>query len=144
VVLTSQADGQLVFVKGIGTAGQTVSVLQLTNALVDDTVFGGTPGQTLLVADKNTNNIYAITGQFNPNDGYSAAQDASGQNGFIGLLGDNSGNLLPIVTGLGNPGGEAFLGAVPELSTWAMMILGFAGVGFMAYRRKAKPAFRFA
>jgi hypothetical protein len=30
--------------------------------------------------------------------------------------------------------------AVPELSTWAMMILGFAGVGFMAYRRKAKPA----
>jgi hypothetical protein len=25
--------------------------------------------------------------------------------------------------------------AVPELSTWAMMILGFAGVGFMAYRR---------
>jgi hypothetical protein len=29
---------------------------------------------------------------------------------------------------------------VPEPSTWAMMILGFAGVGFMAYRRKSKPA----
>jgi hypothetical protein len=29
--------------------------------------------------------------------------------------------------------------AVPERSTWAMMILGFAGVGFMAYRRKSKP-----
>jgi hypothetical protein len=29
--------------------------------------------------------------------------------------------------------------AVPEPSTWAMMILGFAGVGFMAYRRKDKP-----
>jgi PEP-CTERM motif len=29
--------------------------------------------------------------------------------------------------------------AVPEPSTWAMMILGFAGVGFMAYRRR-KPA----
>jgi hypothetical protein len=28
------------------------------------------------------------------------------------------------------------VGAVPEPSTWAMMILGFAGVGFMAYRRK--------
>jgi hypothetical protein len=28
--------------------------------------------------------------------------------------------------------------AVPEPSTWAMMILGFAGVGFMAYRRKSK------
>jgi hypothetical protein len=31
--------------------------------------------------------------------------------------------------------------AVPETSTWAMMILGFAGVGFMAYRRKPKPSY---
>lgn len=30
--------------------------------------------------------------------------------------------------------------AVPEPSTWAFMIIGFAGVGFMAYRRKSKPA----
>ena len=30
--------------------------------------------------------------------------------------------------------------AVPEPSTWAMMILGFVGVGFMTYRRKSKPA----
>jgi uncharacterized protein (TIGR03118 family) len=30
--------------------------------------------------------------------------------------------------------------AVPEPSTWAMMILGFTGIGFMAYRRKSKPA----
>lgn len=29
---------------------------------------------------------------------------------------------------------------VPEPSTWAMMLLGFAGVGFMVYRRKSKPA----
>jgi outer membrane lipase/esterase len=36
---------------------------------------------------------------------------------------------------------DAFIAqAVPEGSTWAMMILGFAGVGFMAYRRKSKPA----
>jgi hypothetical protein len=30
--------------------------------------------------------------------------------------------------------------SVPEASTWAMMVLGFAGVGFMAYRRKTKAA----
>jgi hypothetical protein len=36
--------------------------------------------------------------------------------------------------GIGN------VSAVPEPSTWAMMFLGFAGVGFMAYRRKSKPA----
>lgn len=29
------------------------------------------------------------------------------------------------------------IGAVPEPSTWAMMILGFSGVGFMAYRRRS-------
>ncbi|MGX4803398.1 PEPxxWA-CTERM sorting domain-containing protein [Bradyrhizobium guangdongense] len=28
--------------------------------------------------------------------------------------------------------------AVPEPSTWAMMLLGFAGVGFVAYRRKTQ------
>jgi hypothetical protein len=33
--------------------------------------------------------------------------------------------------------------AVPEPSTWAMMILGFAGLGYMAYRRKSS-AIRFA
>jgi hypothetical protein len=44
----------------------------------------------------------------------------------------------------GVPGDALFRGlsvsAVPEPSTWAMMILGFAGIGFMAYRRKSKPA----
>nr|WP_312014515.1 PEPxxWA-CTERM sorting domain-containing protein [Bradyrhizobium sp. AUGA SZCCT0283] len=30
----------------------------------------------------------------------------------------------------------ATISAVPEPSTWAMMILGFAGIGFLAYRRR--------
>ncbi len=30
----------------------------------------------------------------------------------------------------------SFITAVPEVSTWAMMILGFAGLGFMTYRRR--------
>ena len=30
--------------------------------------------------------------------------------------------------------------AVPEPSTWAMLILGFASIGFMAYRRRNKAA----
>jgi hypothetical protein len=34
--------------------------------------------------------------------------------------------------------------AVPEPSTWAMMILGFMGVGFIAYRRKSQAGFRLA
>jgi hypothetical protein len=47
---------------------------------------------------------------------------------------DNQGNLLDNVV----------LTAVPEASTWAMMLLGFLGVGFMAYRSKDGSAFRFA
>jgi len=41
----------------------------------------------------------------------------------------------PFVTGI-----TTGISAVPEPSTWAMMILGFAGIGFMAYRRKSRPA----
>jgi hypothetical protein len=33
---------------------------------------------------------------------------------------------------------------VPEPSTWAMLILGFFGIGFVAYRQKGKPALRLA
>jgi hypothetical protein len=45
-----------------------------------------------------------------------------------------------------HPSGEVTIAtAVPEASTWAMMILGFCGVGFMAYRRKQSgPSFRLA
>jgi hypothetical protein len=36
------------------------------------------------------------------------------------------------------------VGAVPEPSTWAMMILGFLGVGFVAYRRNNNRSLRLA
>lgn len=47
---------------------------------------------------------------------------------FDGIHGDSVGSSHIVVT------------AVPEPSTWAMLLLGFFGVGFMAYRRNAKPA----
>jgi hypothetical protein len=34
------------------------------------------------------------------------------------------------------------MSAVPEASTWAMMILGFFGIGFIAYRRKSQGDLR--
>ncbi|MBR0724248.1 PEP-CTERM sorting domain-containing protein [Bradyrhizobium manausense] len=36
--------------------------------------------------------------------------------------------------------GVSAVTAVPEPTTWAMMILGFAGVGFLAYRRRSDGA----
>jgi hypothetical protein len=50
--------------------------------------------------------------------------DASGFNGPSGFYSDNSGALTVTVA------------AVPEASSWAMMLMGFFGVGFLAYRRK--------
>ena len=73
-----------------------------------------------------------------PNRGCSLRKAAFGRpdaNGFIGPSGfyaDNSGSFTIQIS------------AVPEASTWAMMILGFMGVGFMAYRRKNTSAFRLA
>jgi hypothetical protein len=39
---------------------------------------------------------------------------------------------------------SAVTSAVPEPSTWAMMILGFFGLGFVAYRRKSEGSLRLA
>jgi hypothetical protein len=49
-----------------------------------------------------------------------------------------------------NTAGDAYFrnlelsAAAPEPSTWAMMLLGFFGIGFMAYRRKGQDALRLA
>jgi PEP-CTERM motif len=43
--------------------------------------------------------------------------------------------LLPIAAVITGP-----VSAVPEPSTWAMMILGFAGIGAMTYRRRKQTA----
>jgi hypothetical protein len=37
---------------------------------------------------------------------------------------------------------DVHVAAIPEPSTWAMLILGFFGVGFMAYRRKGQATLR--
>jgi hypothetical protein len=53
--------------------------------------------------------------------------DANGFNGPSGFYADNSGAF------------DVNVNAVPEPSTWAMLVIGFAGVGFMAYRRRSFP-----
>ena len=58
-----------------------------------------------------------------------------------------SGNdfALDFITLSTDPGvGTTVTPGVPETSTWAMMIFGFFGVGFMAYRRRTTTSFRLA
>jgi hypothetical protein len=64
---------------------------------------------------------------------YLGFPDALGFNDPPGYYNDNTGSITVQIS------------AVPEPATWAMMLLGFAGVGFMAYRRKQNgQSFRFA
>jgi hypothetical protein len=70
---------------------------------------------------------------------------------FINIFGNGPGSYTYFNNFLGFPEGSGpvsfsvtEISAVPESSTWAMMILGFFGVGFMSYRRKNNWRFRIA
>jgi hypothetical protein len=78
--------------------------------------FDGTTYYTDLV------NSGGMLNEFDSNGNFIKTLTLTGQNYFLGE--DLSVNY------------QAVLGGVPEPSTWAMMILGFFGLGFMAYRRK--------
>jgi hypothetical protein len=66
---------------------------------------------------------------------------------FVGFT-DNVPITSISISDLTKPGAEidtlsfttGFIAAVPEPSTWAMMVLGFCGLGFMAYRRRSSSA----
>jgi len=65
---------------------------------------------------------------------------------FVNLTADlESGKLLKGFQIYGETPGPAYLddfdigvSGVPEPSTWAMMLLGFAGLGFAGYRQRQK------
>ncbi len=67
----------------------------------------------------------------------AAAGNCSGNPSSVAIYVSGSDPLIPET---GNVEIATVASAVPEPSTWAMMLLGFAGIGFMAFRRKSKPA----
>jgi hypothetical protein len=95
----------------------------------------------------NDNTIYT-PGDFLSFQGVSFTTGLANYN----MYGDNGtfllGNALCTVCSGGNETNISLtitqVAAVPEPSTWAMMILGFAGIGFMARRRRCQPRFRLA
>jgi PEP-CTERM motif len=94
--------------------------------------------------------LYGQAGQVGCGGGPGCAAGSS--NGFTSPTSDSSGLFsyvyhppginceLYCSTDASNGGGGVWLGgqtaAVPEPSTWAMLLIGFAGLGFMAYRPK--------
>jgi hypothetical protein len=131
LVLDSQSDQQLVFITNPGTAAQSNSVLNLSTS-VDDTVFAGGGKARVLFSDRNSNTVYALTGNFTAGQAI-AAEDSANAIGSIDL---GTGNITPLVTGANSPHGEALTAAVPEPATWAMLMGGFGVVGGVLRRRR--------
>ncbi len=116
LVMTSQADGQLIIVRQPGTQAQSIIQVPLSSPFgapqVDDTLFTPNVDGSILVADKTANAVYSINKTvFAPGAAYSSAQTISNgatQN-FVGKLDIGFGQLTPVITNAGSLGGMAFV-----------------------------------
>jgi hypothetical protein len=110
LLLDSQDDAELIIVHHPGQESQRVFHLALTSdgvpAKVDDTVFTREGEGFILVSDLDANTVYAIDRTFWLG---RAAYSASNSLGLVGRLDLETGNLKPVVTGLKNPRGMAFV-----------------------------------
>ena len=143
----------------IGNGAPRFSIIDTTNnALNEAYIYFGTPAGGGSFTDPNpattesTGNYASLTSSdlrvqvngFNGDStgaGYETfaqfvAADGAADIGYITLDVDGgfSSAQQALITGFDVT--TSSVSAVPEPSTWAMMILGFAGIGFMAYRRR--------
>jgi hypothetical protein len=139
---------------GFGTAGSNIGELQFngsTGSFVYQLVEGTNVRDHNNDGFENSATDITATASFadpqNPNrevrlDMYTISFGNIGTLNSIDLISNSDPSLgEPFIAGLT---GAFVTSAVPEPSTWAMMILGFCGLGFIAYRRKDKLALRAA
>ncbi len=115
ILLDSQGDSELLMVRRPGTPQQSVLQIPLSSPYgqpqVDDTLF--TPGSDgfILVSDTAADIIYKIGKTvFVPGSAYSAGVAGStSAPGFVGRLDLEFGQLTPIVSGMQDPHGLAFV-----------------------------------
>ncbi len=139
LVLTGEADKQVVFIHNPGMAIQSESFLNLlgTNGLPitgnpDDTAFPTSTAGFFFLSDTGANKVYRI-----------AATGLSTNDVFIdvgtefGELNLSTGVVTPILTGLVSPHGLEFISssAVPEPGTLASMLAGILCCGSALMRR---------
>ena len=93
-------------------------------------MLGATPGNLLSATISHDN---AVGGNLNWSlfSGTFIATSETTTLNFNTLFGQNNGGIMLDAVAVQ---------AVPEPGTWAMMLLGFAGIGFLAYRRAKKSA----
>jgi hypothetical protein len=108
LVLDSQGDSEMLFIHGLGTSAQKVSVLTV-GTQVDDTAWPTTPRGCIIVADGNSGVYSVCSSSWVPGSAFSAAPNDSTVIGFIGNLNLSNGQLTPTIVGIANPHGMAFI-----------------------------------
>jgi hypothetical protein len=119
LILDSQGDGEEIVVQFPGQSCQSAFVVPLTyptgpdtfaGLMADDTAFATANTGFIIFADKSLQTVYKITTPyFFIGAAYTAFQDNTGTFGFVGRTDFSTGVSTPIITGLGNPGGMAFV-----------------------------------
>jgi hypothetical protein len=143
--------------RGFATITPTTTLTALIFTPADDTLFSGFSFRGQLAASGFTGTIDVSWTDSNGKTGSITFTGVKGPDADFDRLGiaSHDGETLKLVTVSVPPseaGGESFkefkhiefsfaIPAIPEPSTWAMMLLGFAGLGFLGYRqtRRAKP-----
>jgi hypothetical protein len=152
---TDSASGNAVILPGAtnGTDFRSVTFDPVNNTFTSFSFRGslGIDGTITVTVNDQAGNTFTFVNQANQNFGPFGVLAVAGS-------GQTIANVTVSIVGQTNPNeyfnsirqidfGNATtgtVGAVPEASTWAMMIMGFMGVGFMAYRRKSQGHFRLA
>jgi hypothetical protein len=109
LVLVSQAESLLVFVKNPGTAQQSVSKMSVGTQL-EDTVWPTGAGR-LLVVDGASGVTYWISGTFANGDIYTQSPNDSGVDNFVATINPATGFVTPIAIGFGKATGMVFVAA---------------------------------
>jgi hypothetical protein len=107
LVLVSQADSVLVFVKNPGSPQQQVSKMSVGTQL-EDSVWPSGPGR-LLVVDGASGVTYWISGNFASGDIYTQSPNDSGVDNFVAVIAPATGFETPIAIGFGKATGMVFV-----------------------------------
>jgi hypothetical protein len=112
VVVNSQADDELIFIRNPGTPAKRVGRLPITMdgnpTTLDDTAFVPDSDASLLFSDVQGDAVYRLDGPlfgFEPGTAYATSDTA----GVVGILNLDTGALSPIATGFGSTRGAIFV-----------------------------------